>query len=107
MLGYPDGIYQYIFKMCFLHPINIYAGFYYGNFIGGAMGLALFGSSLNYWRHPLIDSYRRTVDMVVVFIVVPYHIYLSTNRLLCTGPLVFGLPSDCYLTYRQSYQPNK
>jgi hypothetical protein len=93
MLGYPDGIYQYIFKMCFLHPINIYAGFYYGNFIGGAMGLALFGSSLNYWRHPLIDSYRRTVDMAVAFISVPYHIYLSTkttNRLLCTGPLVFG-----------------
>ena len=93
MLGYPDGIYQYIFKMCFLHPINIYAGFYYGNFIGGAMGVALFGSSLNYWRHPLIDSYRRTVDMAIAFISVPYHIYLSTkttNRLLCTGPLVFG-----------------
>ena len=46
-LGYPDGIYQYIFKMCFLHPINISAGFYYGNPIGGAMGLALFGTSLS------------------------------------------------------------
>lgn len=93
MLGYPDGIYQYIFKMCFLHPINICAGFYYGNYIGGAMGVALFGTSLNYWRHPLIDSYRRTVDMIVAFIAVPYHIYLSTkttNRLACAGPLVFG-----------------
>jgi hypothetical protein len=45
--------------------------------------------------------------MAFAFIFVPYHIYLSTNRLLCTGPLVFGLPSDCCLTYRQSYQPNK
>jgi hypothetical protein len=93
MLGFPDGIYQYIFKMCFLHPINICAGFYYGNYIGGAMGVALFGTSLNYWRYPLIDSYRRTVDMAVAFISVPYHIYLSTqttNRLLCAGPLVFG-----------------
>ena len=73
-----------------MHPINIYAGFYYGNFIGGAMGVALFGTSLNYWRYPLINTKRRTVDMIVAFIAVPYHIYLSTNRLLCTGPLVFG-----------------
>ena len=93
MLSYPDGIYQYIFKMCFLHPINICAGFYYGNYIGGAMGVALFGTSLNYWRYPLINTKRRTVDMIVAFIAVPYHIYLSTkttNRLACTGPLVFG-----------------
>jgi hypothetical protein len=92
-LGYPDGIYQYIFKMCFLHPINICAGFYYGNPIGGAMGLALFGTSLNYWRYPVVKSYRRIMDMAVAFIAVPYHIYLSTkttNKLLCMGPLVFG-----------------
>jgi len=92
-LGYPDGLYQYIYKMCFLHPINICAGFYYGNPIGGAMGLALFGTSLNYWRYPLVKSYRRTIDMVVAFISVPYHIYLSsktTNKLLCMGPLIFG-----------------
>jgi len=92
-LGYPDGIYQYIFKMCFLHPINISAGFYYGNPIGGAMGLALFGTSLNYWRYPVLKSYRRIMDMVVAFVAVPYHIYLSTkttNKLLCMGPLVFG-----------------
>ena len=92
-LGYPDGLYQYIYKMCFLHPINICAGFYYGNPIGGAMGVALFGTSLNYWRYPLVKLYRRTIDMVVAFISVPYHIYLSsktTNKLLCMGPLVFG-----------------
>ena len=92
-LGYPDGLYQYIYKMCFLHPINIFAGFYYGNPIGGAMGVALFVTSLNYWRYPLVKSYRRTIDMVVAFISVPYHIYLSsktTNKLLCMGPLVFG-----------------
>jgi len=79
--------------MCFLHPINISAGFYYGNPIGGAMGLALFGTSLNYWRYPVVKSYRRIIDMVVDFVAVPYHIYLSTkttNKLLCMGPLIFG-----------------
>lgn len=92
-LGYPDGIYQYIFNICFLHPINICAGFYYANPIGGTMGLALFGTSLNYWRYPLITSYRRKMDMVVAFVSVSYHIYLSLltkNKLLCTGPLLCG-----------------
>jgi len=76
-LGYPDGIYQYFFNICFLHPINICAGFYYKNPIGGTMGLALFGTSLNYWRYPLITSYRRKMDIVVAFVSVSYHIYLS------------------------------
>ena len=61
--------------------------------LAGAMGVALFGTSLNYWRYPLVKSYRRTIDIVVAFISVPYHIYLSsktTNKLLCMGPLVFG-----------------
>ena len=74
-------------------PINICAGFYYRNFIGGAMGVALCATSLNYWRYPLINSKRRIIDMIVAFIAVPYHIYLSintTNPLLCAGPLVFG-----------------
>ena len=37
-LSYPDGLYQYILKMCAFHPVNIVAGFYYGNKIGGTMG---------------------------------------------------------------------
>jgi hypothetical protein len=93
-LGLPDGVYQYVYRMCFLHPINIYAGFYYGHRIGGTMGIILFGSSINYWRYPLLKSKRRTFDMCVANICVPYHIYISfytKNKLLCSGTLLAGV----------------
>lgn len=92
-LAYPDGIYQYILNMCFFHPINIIAGFYYGNPIGDTMGLLLCMTSINYWRNPLMKSARKYVDMAVAFIAVPYHIYLSlftTNKLLCAGTMISG-----------------
>ncbi len=92
-LAYPDGIYQYILKMCFFHPINIIAGFYYGNPIGGTMGLVLCMTSINYWRNPLMNSARRYIDMAIAFIAVPYHIYLSlftTDKLLCAGTIILG-----------------
>lgn len=92
-LAYPDGVYQNILYMCGFHPINIFAGFYYGNYVGGTMGIALLATSINYWRRPIVKSYRRIVDMCVAMSVVPYHIYLSfftSNRLLCSGPLIFG-----------------
>lgn len=92
-LAYPDGIYQYILKMCALHPINIIAGFYYGNPIGSTMGVLLCMTSINYWRKPLLKSMRRYIDMSVAFITVPYHIGLSlftTNKLLCAGPTILG-----------------
>ena len=92
-LGYPDGIYQYVYRMCFLHSINISASIYYGHRTGGIMGIMLFGSSINYWRHPLINSKRRTFDIIVANICVPYHIYLSLftkNKLLCSGTLLLG-----------------
>ena len=92
-LAYPDGLYQYIYNMCFLHPINICAGFYYGNTIGAIMGLTLFGTSVNYWRYPVLTSYRRIIDMIVAFTCVSYHIYLSLfthNKLLCAGTIIIG-----------------
>ena len=76
-LAYPDGIYQYIYKMCFLHSINIFGGFYYGHKIGGTMGVFLCATSINYWKYPLKSSNRRTIDMIVANICVPYHIYIS------------------------------
>uniref|UniRef100_A0A6C0B5Z1 Uncharacterized protein n=1 Tax=viral metagenome TaxID=1070528 RepID=A0A6C0B5Z1_9ZZZZ len=92
-LAYPDGIYQYILKMCAIHPINIFAGFYYGNPLGGTMGVLLLMTSVNYWRKPLLKSVRRYIDISVAFITVPYHIGLSlftTNKLLCAGPTILG-----------------
>lgn len=93
-LGYPDGIYQYIFNTAlFLHPTHIHAGFYYGMNTCGLMGLALYTTSLNYWRYPLINSYRRTIDMIVAKSSISYHLYLSlytTNRWITTLPISFG-----------------
>ena len=92
-LAYPDGIYQYIYKMCFLHSINIFGGFYYGHKIGGTMGVFLCATSINYWKYPLKSSNRRTIDMIVANICVPYHIYISfftKNKLLCSTPLLLG-----------------
>ena len=92
-LSYPDGLYQKILKMCALHPINIIAGFYYGNKIGGTMGILLMASSINFWRNPLLKSRRRFADMAIAFISVPYHVYLSLfteNKLLSAGTMICG-----------------
>lgn len=92
-LAYPDGMYQYIYRMCFLHSINIGASVYYNHKIGSVMGLMLFATSINYWRNPCMTSKRRTIDIITANICVPYHIYLSfytQNKLLCSGLLLTG-----------------
>jgi len=93
-LSYPDRIYQCIFNTAlFLHPIHIYTGFYYDMNICGLMGGALYATSLNYWRYPLINSYRRTIDIIVAKSSISYHLYLSlytTNRWITTIPILFG-----------------
>ena len=93
-LGYPDGIYQYIFNTAFfVHPTHIYTGFYYGMTKCGIMGLALYTTSLNYWKYPLIDSLWRKIDMVVAQSTIAYHFYLSlftSNKLLTTMPISVG-----------------
>jgi hypothetical protein len=92
-LGYPDGIYQYIHKMYFLHSLNVSTALYYGHKKGAFFAFLLSLSSYNYWRYPLLNSTRRKIDLVVSRFVVPYHIYLSfftTNTLICSGPLIFG-----------------
>jgi hypothetical protein len=93
-LGYPDGIYQWIFKTAFIvHPTHIYTGFHYGMNSCGIMGLALYTTSLNYWINPLLNSRRRTIDMIVAKSTIAYHFYLSlytTNRYLTTLPISVG-----------------
>ena len=94
ILGYPDGIYQYIFNTAlFLHPTHIFASFYYGMNICGLIGTTLYATSLNYWRYPLLNNIRRTMDMVVAKLSVGYHFYLSlytTNRLITALPIAIG-----------------
>ena len=94
-LGYPSGLYQYIFYTAlFLHPTHIYAGFYYEMNEGGLMGVALYATSLNYWRFPVMKSYRRTIDMIVAQTTIAHHLYLSfytANRLYTTLPFLLGI----------------
>jgi hypothetical protein len=93
-LGYPDGIYQYIFNTAlFVHPTHIHTGFYYGMNKCGVMGLALYTTSLNYWRYPLMNSTRRTIDMIVAKSSIAYHLYLSlytSNKFITTLPISAG-----------------
>jgi len=93
-LGYPDGIYQKVLKICFIHPFCILAGLYFQSSpIATILATMLSLTSINYWRYPLITSIRRTIDMVVAFIAVSYHIYLSLstkNKLLCISLLLLG-----------------
>jgi hypothetical protein len=94
-LGYPSGLYQCIFYTALLlHPTHIYAGFYYEMNEGGFMGVALYATSLNYWRFPVMKSYRRTIDMVVANTTIARHLYLSVytpNRMHTTLPFLLGI----------------
>lgn len=109
-LGYPDGIYQYVHKMYLLHSVNISTAMYYGHRKGTIFSILLALSSFNYWRYPLLKSTRRKIDILVSRIVVPYHIYLSfftKNKLLCSGPLLFGsmmYPVSIVLYNRKKYK---
>jgi hypothetical protein len=96
-LGYPDGIYQKVFKICCIHPIGVLAGVYYSSSIATILATVLATmlslSSINYWRNPLVSSIRRTIDMIVAFTAISYHIYLSlstTNKILCLGLILLG-----------------
>ena len=96
-LGYPDGIYQKVFKICYIHPIGVLAGVYYSSSVSTILATILATmlslSSINYWRNPLVSSIRRTIDMIVAFTAISYHIYLSlstTNRILCLGLILLG-----------------
>lgn len=94
MLAYPVGIYQYIFLTAlFIHPTHIYMGFYYEMNHCGYMGIALYATSLMYWINPLMNSHRRTLDMLVAKSSIIYHFYLSLyteNQNLTTLPIAIG-----------------
>ena len=79
--------------MYYLHSLNIYTAMYYGHKKATTLSILLTWSSFNYWKYPLKSSNRRTIDMIVANICVPYHIYISfftKNKLLCSTPLLLG-----------------
>ena len=92
-LTYPDGLYRYIYGICFTHPIHIFMAFYCELYSCGLMGIILFMTSMNYWQRPYKKSIARTLDMICVFIIVSYHYYLALfamNKLLCVGGNFIG-----------------
>jgi hypothetical protein len=98
VLAYPDGLYQYIYHVALvLHPTHIFAAFHYGKPECGVMNLVLYGASLNYWRLPLMGSWRRLFDRIVAKLVIGYTFYLSlstTNWWVTALPIAVG--SSCY-----------
>lgn len=93
-LAYPSGIHQCIFLTAlFIHPTHIYHGFYYEMNHCAYMGIALYATSLAYWANPLINSHRRTLDVVVAKSSILYHFYLSLhtqNKISTSLPIVVG-----------------
>jgi hypothetical protein len=102
-LAYPDGVYQYIFYTCFLHPVSISAAFYYGNITAGILSIILSSTSFMYWYKPLMNSYRRYIDITSACFVVLYHLYISLytkKKIICAGLILFGIsmyPFSIYL----------
>ncbi len=100
MLGFPEGLYEYVYYTSFFQLTHIYTGVKYKKYHCAFMGIMLLGTSLNYWRYPLLKSTRRTIDMIVAQSTIAYHGYLAlfcTNTpLLCstfigTGSLMYPI----------------
>lgn len=108
-LTYPDGLYQKIYKICFIHPIHILAAFYYEMYFCGLTGIILFFTSANYWQKPYKKSIARILDMICVVIIVSYHYYLAlstSSKFLCIGLISAGIvmyPLSNYLQNVNKY----
>jgi hypothetical protein len=108
-LTYPDGLYQYIYMICFIHPIPIALAFYYEMYFSGLTGIILFMTSTNYWKKPYKKSIARILDMTCVNIFVPYHYYLAfsiNNKILCLSLMSTGImlyPISNYLQQPKNY----
>jgi hypothetical protein len=108
-LAFPDGIYQWVHTICYLHPIHISIGIYCEMYLCALMAIALFGTSFNYWRNPITPSLARNIDMFCAFTVVPYHYFLAlytTNKIICIGFGTTGIllyPLSIYIQQKHNY----
>ena len=62
---------------------------------------AVFATSLNYWRNPLRDSWRRTLDIAVVFSGVSYQSYYAFQTTSSTTftaySILIAISAACYM----------
>jgi hypothetical protein len=62
---------------------------------------AVFATSLNYWRNPLRDSWRRTLDIAVVFSGVSYQSYYAfqttSSSTFTAYSILIAISTACYM----------
>lgn len=72
-----------IWYFSYLHIFTSYYALYNQYYILCFMGLGSFGTSLNYWKHPLHNSWRRYFD--IIFIQLAFYIHMYYALLITTG----------------------
>ena len=107
LLSYPEGIYNWIFLICFIHPIHIVFAIYYKFYLCCFIDILLFITSLNHWKYPLLKSKNRYIDIYTAILAISYHYYLSiiyyisiSTILMSIGILLY--PFNTYL-YNYNY----
>lgn len=69
-----------ILHVCWLQVlVTIPTALLYGRHDLAAATCAVFATSMNYWRHPLYDSWRRCIDMGTVAIALGYHVWCAAS----------------------------
>jgi hypothetical protein len=107
LLSYPEGIYNWIFLVCFIHPIHILCALYYKFYLCCFIDILLFITSLNHWKYPLLNSTKRYVDIYTSIIAISYHYYLSIINYILISIILMSIgillyPLNTYL-YNHNY----
>jgi hypothetical protein len=107
LLSYPEGIYNWIFLICFIHPIHIVFSIYYKFYLCCFIDILLFITSLNHWKYPLLNSNKRYIDIYTAMLVISYHYYLSIINYIVISIILMSIgivlyPINTYL-YNYNY----
>ena len=107
LLSYPEGIYNWLFFVCFIHPIHIIFAIYYKFYLCCFIDIILFITSLNHWKYPLLNSHKRYIDIYIAMLVISYHYYLSIVNYIVISIILMSIgivlyPINTYL-YNYNY----
>jgi len=78
-LVYKYGYEYILYVACLLHPVHIITAYKYGYINCCMADICLMITSINYWRYPVHNSYRRFIDIGVAVSTISYHIYISPS----------------------------